>query len=221
MASVLQLDLPAGVVLPFAGSTAPDGWLLCDGTTKNRVAFARLFAAIGTTFNTGGELVTEFRLPNTQGVFIRGAGSQSITDGTTKTYSATHGTRQGDKTSKNGLTATAANSSVSGSVTASSSSVSGSIGGSDGSHSHNYTVRDSVTGVAQKGLVSGNASWPNDNIRNLAEFDNGSHGHGFSLTAAAQSISHSLTAAAQSITIGAGDAETRPANVGMNHIIKI
>jgi microcystin-dependent protein len=47
-----------------AATTAPLGFLLCDGTTKDRTIFAQLFAAIGTTYNTTGELPTEFRLPD-------------------------------------------------------------------------------------------------------------------------------------------------------------
>ena len=39
-------DLPAGILLPFAGSTAPDGWLLCAGQEVNRETYSNLFAVI-------------------------------------------------------------------------------------------------------------------------------------------------------------------------------
>jgi microcystin-dependent protein len=58
---------PTGSVIAFAGSTAPTNWLLCNGTTVSRTTYAALFALIGTTYNTGGEAGTDFRLPNLLG----------------------------------------------------------------------------------------------------------------------------------------------------------
>ena len=39
-------DLPLGILLPFAGSTAPDGWLLCAGQEVNRETYSNIFAII-------------------------------------------------------------------------------------------------------------------------------------------------------------------------------
>jgi microcystin-dependent protein len=58
---------PTGSVIAFAGSTAPTNWLMCDGTTVSRTTYAALFTLIGTTYNTGGEAGTDFRLPNLLG----------------------------------------------------------------------------------------------------------------------------------------------------------
>lgn len=44
-----------GTVLPFAGSAAPTGWLLCYGQAVSRTTYATLFAVIGTTFGAGGD----------------------------------------------------------------------------------------------------------------------------------------------------------------------
>ncbi|MGN2380326.1 phage tail protein [Pseudomonas juntendi] len=52
------------------GSPAP-GWLKCVGSVLTRTAYPKLFAVIGTTYNTGGELSTEFRLPDWRGAFAR------------------------------------------------------------------------------------------------------------------------------------------------------
>lgn len=57
---------PAGVVLPFAGSTAPTGWLLCFGQTVSRTTYAALFAALGTTYGAG-DGTTTFALPDLRG----------------------------------------------------------------------------------------------------------------------------------------------------------
>jgi microcystin-dependent protein len=68
---------PSGIVSPFAGSAAPSGWLMCDGSVVSRTTYASLFAVIGTTFGVGDGSTT-FGLPNTAGLFLRGAGTQSV-----------------------------------------------------------------------------------------------------------------------------------------------
>ena len=57
---------PAGVVLPFAGSAAPTGWLLCFGQAISRTTYAALFAAIGTAYGAGDGSTT-FNLPDLRG----------------------------------------------------------------------------------------------------------------------------------------------------------
>lgn len=59
--------VPPGVVSPYAGSSAPSGWLLCDGSTKSQTTYAALYAVIGATYNTGSEGAGNFRLPNMKG----------------------------------------------------------------------------------------------------------------------------------------------------------
>lgn len=57
-----------GMLMMWAPSTLPTGWLLCNGNTVPRSGtYAALFAAIGTQFNTGGEAGTDFRLPDFRG----------------------------------------------------------------------------------------------------------------------------------------------------------
>jgi len=53
--------VPIGMIMDFAGTTAPDGWIACDGQPASTTAFANLFAAIG--YNWGGSGAT-FVLPN-------------------------------------------------------------------------------------------------------------------------------------------------------------
>lgn len=57
---------PTGVVLPFAGSSAPTGWLLCFGQAVSRTTYATLFTAIGTTYGAGDGSTT-FLLPDLRG----------------------------------------------------------------------------------------------------------------------------------------------------------
>jgi microcystin-dependent protein len=59
----LNALVPPGVYMPFGGSTAPTGWLSCDGAAVSRTTYASLFAAIGTTYGTGDGSTT-FNVPN-------------------------------------------------------------------------------------------------------------------------------------------------------------
>jgi microcystin-dependent protein len=65
---------PAGVVLPFAGDTAPSGWAICDGSTISRTEYPELFAALGTIWGEGDGSTT-FHLPDMRGRFMRGTDS--------------------------------------------------------------------------------------------------------------------------------------------------
>jgi len=63
--------IPPGVVIPFAGATAPSGWLLCDGSAISRTTYAPLFAAIASAWGYGDNSTT-FNLPDLRGRFLRG-----------------------------------------------------------------------------------------------------------------------------------------------------
>jgi microcystin-dependent protein len=73
-----QAYLPSGMVLYFANSTVPTGWLQCDGSAVSRTTYANLYAAIGTVYGAGDGSTT-FNLPDTRGQFIRGWASASTT----------------------------------------------------------------------------------------------------------------------------------------------
>jgi microcystin-dependent protein len=60
------IPIPAGSVISFAGASAPDGWLLCDGSAVSRTTFSGLFATIGESYGVG-DGVTTFNLPNLKG----------------------------------------------------------------------------------------------------------------------------------------------------------
>jgi len=67
---------PAGIIAPFAGTSAPSGWLACQGQAISRSTYATLFTAIGTTWGSGDGSTT-FNLPDLRGVFLRGTGTNA------------------------------------------------------------------------------------------------------------------------------------------------
>lgn len=63
--------VPTGSVIPFAGETPPEGFLLCNGQEVSRVTYARLFNVIKEKFGAG-DGVTTFNVPNLVKKFIEG-----------------------------------------------------------------------------------------------------------------------------------------------------
>jgi len=89
-------SVPVGSVYHFATSTTPTGFLFCNGNTVPNgngtvqgvtANFSALYAILGTTYGAAGTL------PDLEGVFIRGTGSQTISG---ITYSGTLGTKETD-----------------------------------------------------------------------------------------------------------------------------
>jgi microcystin-dependent protein len=69
-----DLAVPIGAILPYAGGTAPDGYLLCDGSEVERSKYSDLYDVIGVTFNGSATLLGAgtFRLPDLRGRFALG-----------------------------------------------------------------------------------------------------------------------------------------------------
>lgn len=63
--------VPIGVVNPFAGATAPSGWLLCFGQAVSRSQYSGLFSVINTTYGSGDGSTT-FALPDMRGRAVAG-----------------------------------------------------------------------------------------------------------------------------------------------------
>lgn len=65
-AAQIAAALPAGVMVDFAGTAAPAGWLLCAGQAVSRTTYAALFAAIGVVHGAG-DGTTTFNVPDMRG----------------------------------------------------------------------------------------------------------------------------------------------------------
>jgi microcystin-dependent protein len=61
--AIIGAFLPVGAFLDFAGTTAPPGFLECDGSEVSRTTYADLFAVIGTIWGPG-DGTTTFNLPD-------------------------------------------------------------------------------------------------------------------------------------------------------------
>jgi hypothetical protein len=68
---VAPVNFPTGCVLPYAGTTAPEGWLLCDGSAVSRTTYAALYAVLLSAHGNGDGLDT-FHIPDLRGRFVRG-----------------------------------------------------------------------------------------------------------------------------------------------------
>ena len=56
--------VPAGIITQFAGSSAPSGWLMCEGQSVSTSTYSALFTAIGYTYGGAG---SSFTIPNLKG----------------------------------------------------------------------------------------------------------------------------------------------------------
>lgn len=76
-----------GMIKPHSGSSAPTGWLNCDGSSILRASFATLFALIGTAF--GSVDGTHFNVPDLRGRTPIGSGQGTFTSSFLNTAVAT------------------------------------------------------------------------------------------------------------------------------------
>lgn len=195
---------PTGTVFTYAGTTAPNGWLLCDGTLVSRTLYAALFGVISTS-NGSGDGSTTFALPDYRGRFLRGVDGTASRDpdkaGRTAASSGGNtgnavGSVQGNATAKNALAVTN-NAVTSGAMSA------------NADHSHTTSNANIPSGL---GSVTNTGSGAGFHIPVTGGTGN------YTSSNANLAHTHSITS---NVTLGNGDNETRPANAYVNYIIKI
>lgn len=90
VANIAVQPQPVGVVEAFAGSNAPNGWLICDGSQVSRALYPELFSVIGTTYGSGDGFTT-FTLPDLRGRTIAGRdGVNNMNNGPVNRLTSTH-----------------------------------------------------------------------------------------------------------------------------------
>ena len=161
--------VPVGSVLPYAGSTVPQGWLLADGTAISRVTYKALFTVLGVAYG-GGDGSTTFNLPDLRqrfplGKAVSGTGATLGASGGAidHTHTGPSHTHTGPSHVHTGPSHTHSVPSLSvPSLTVASQAITGSTTGgtttSDGSHSHG-----GATGSHNHGF-GGTTSGPSTNL---------------------------------------------------------
>ncbi len=76
--SITTKIVPTGSILPYAGTSAPSYFLLCQGQAVSRTTYANLFAVTSTSYGVGDGSTT-FNLPNLQGRFPLGYSASAPT----------------------------------------------------------------------------------------------------------------------------------------------
>ena len=86
--TLLITGMPVGSITQYAGSSAPSGWLLCDGSNISRTTYSALFSVISTTYGVGDNSTT-FGIPDLQNRLPIGKGSGNFATLNTKAGSDT------------------------------------------------------------------------------------------------------------------------------------
>jgi microcystin-dependent protein len=182
--------MPTGAVLPFAGTSAPAGYLPCDGAAVSRTTYARLFTVINETHGQGDNSTT-FNVPDYRGRFLRG----------TDTFGAGAASRDVDKAGRAAMATGGNTGDAVGSVQIQATKLptAAFTTNDPGTHTHpplsgsNFQINN-----GGEHTVGGTGLFGTDNLN--------------ATTGAGGAHSHSVN--------GGGDNETRPINAYVNFIIK-
>lgn len=66
VAETVVNGVPAGSIIPYGASSAPPGWMFCDGSAISRTSYSNLFSAFGTSYGVGDGSTT-FNIPDLRG----------------------------------------------------------------------------------------------------------------------------------------------------------
>jgi microcystin-dependent protein len=241
------IEVPPGCIMPFAGKTAPDGWVMCNGDiVPNGTApvqgknydFSRLWAVLGNTYGA-----TPGTLPDLRGYFIRGYGSSadpSVGANADGTESGAFGQKQADafQGHKHGLYDPQHDHGITDPQHGHTGSTS-----SGGDHSHTYTKTtgsgDTSLGLVESPTAANAESGVNESSSNTG--GTGAHSHTVTVNDNSTGIIVNdnstnvkvLSPTGDTATAGSGDSngpggvtprvadETRPKNVALLYCIKV
>lgn len=191
--------VPTGMVYPFASNVLPNGFILCDGAAYERTKYPQLFVVLSTTFNTGGETATQFRVPDLRGrtIFGRdnmgGTAQNRVTTAGSAINGASVGASGGNQflqQHNHGVTDPGHGHTV-----------------YDPGHAHNYYYARSFAGYGLSSPNYGNAIYTNDYGKAMSY-----EGTGITFAGATTGITIQ--------TNGSGTSENMPPTLILNYIIK-
>ena len=232
------LDLilpPVGTIMPFVGSTAPTGWLLCDGAQYPSTTYPKLSALCGTKF--GSASAGNFKVPDLRGRVMAGLdSSQSEFD----TIGKTGGVKS--------VTLTVSNMPAHTHTTPAhthTASTSGLSAGSAGDHGHTITASTDSTGAHTHTTTPSTGTKDNTTtggtanrlttatdtfVTNYSTTSSGAHSHSVTATASnAGSHTHSVSGTVSIDNSGSGTSGSNGSGsavntlnpyITMNHIIR-
>ena len=202
----VRADSMVGQVATFARTTAPTGWLLCNGQEVSRTTYAALFAAIGTTYGAGNGSTT-FNLPDCRNEFFRGWDGNTGVVGTkfSDSYAAHNHTASTGGAGGHGHAASTGEAGWHGH----SASTTGA-----GAHTHSTRLGDAITSgetstiSAGGGLINlyANVDAVGDHSHGVSIAGNGSHTHTVGVSSVGD---HSHTV----VVNNSGSSETRPRGI--------
>jgi microcystin-dependent protein len=86
---------PTGAIFLWPATTAPGGYLICDGTAYSQTGYSALFSIISTSYNTAAGATDPgpgmFRVPNFQGRVALGTGQSNAAGATAHALASTGG----------------------------------------------------------------------------------------------------------------------------------
>lgn len=181
-----NISVPVGQITSFAGSSAPTGYLLCNGAAVSRATYSTLFGVISTTYGIG-DGTTTFNVPDLVRRVPLGKGTTDALGDSDGIAAASRALTHRHTVYKHyhGMGA-GANATVDIGHDHAPSAVTGTVGGSDGTHSHTIQARSNSTASTAVSLMRGSSTGTDADVSTVNT--SSGHGHGFSLTAAGQSI---------------------------------
>lgn len=216
-----QAATPAGTIVAFAGTTAPQGWALCSGEAISRTTYAELYTAIGTHYGSGDGSST-FNLPDLRGRTVFGKDNMGGTAATR--IISSHGI--------NGLTLGAAGGNATTTLSETNlpshtHNFSGtSATTSSNTHSHDYVdayfAESGGSGYGGNSLYGTSANTDHDNSFRYRTSGNGWSTAPMSIATSSSSHSHTVVAAGTISATGSGTAfNTLNPGIVLNYIIKL
>jgi microcystin-dependent protein len=186
-----QNGVPTGTIMAYVGASAPDGWLLCDGRA---IPSGDAYSTLKKMLGNGSTDATN--VPNLSGIFLRGAGSQTI-----------NGISIGGNTLKG-----AQDQQIGGHT----HPQQGTFTTSENWHDHRYWAWK--YGNVVRGTLAGQVDPARGAIK--ADPENPAAGSDdYPLSTDAQAHTHTLTLSGN--TANNSGTDNRPVNYGVNYIIKI
>lgn len=156
---------PVGSVTMFAASTAPNGWLICDGREISRTTYADLYSIIGDTYGSGDGSST-FDLPDLRGKGVKGYKSDNAKfDSIAKTGGEEEHTLTINEMPAHNHTGNTSHS---------------------GSHTHTFSVTTDKGGNGNGNIVT------DDGSRGTKSISGGAHSHSFTTNPNGGNAAHNI-----------------------------